>query len=146
MKIENEFIPYELALELKELGFVEPCLGYYTSTGYFNSKKELKWRKWQFSYNFQPITNKHLTWKDSKTENVQQVVTPLYQQAFRFFREVKLIECFIKSKYVQRENVGFYFGIDDYEKRDYYSNTYFSYEEAELKCLKKLIEIVKTKL
>ena len=27
--IEKEFIPYELALELKQLGFDEPCFGYY---------------------------------------------------------------------------------------------------------------------
>ena len=29
MKTEKEFIPYELALELKQLGFVEPCFAYY---------------------------------------------------------------------------------------------------------------------
>jgi hypothetical protein len=27
--MENEFIPYEQALALKELGFDEPCLAYY---------------------------------------------------------------------------------------------------------------------
>ena len=29
MNIENEFIPYEQALALKELGFDEPCFGIY---------------------------------------------------------------------------------------------------------------------
>jgi len=28
-ELEKEFIPYEQALALKELGFDEPCLGYY---------------------------------------------------------------------------------------------------------------------
>jgi hypothetical protein len=27
----KEFVPYELALKLKEIGFDEPCFGYYTS-------------------------------------------------------------------------------------------------------------------
>jgi hypothetical protein len=27
--IEQEFVPYEEAFALKELGFNEPCLGYY---------------------------------------------------------------------------------------------------------------------
>jgi hypothetical protein len=45
--------------------------------------------------------------------------------------------------YQQRENKGFYFGIDDYIKKDFYSSPYYSYEEAEHECLKKLIEIVK---
>ena len=29
-KMKKEFIPYKQALLLKELGFDEPCLGYYT--------------------------------------------------------------------------------------------------------------------
>lgn len=137
--MNKEFVTYEIALALKELGFDENCLSYYISECYYNSKKEKKYRKgilYHGHFNKKSLSD----FDDNKTI---QVIAPLYQQAFRFFREVKLIECFIKSKYVQRENVGFYFGIDDYEKRDYYSNTYFSYEEAELECLKKLIEIVK---
>ena len=27
--LEKEFVPYELALKLKQLGFDEPCFGYY---------------------------------------------------------------------------------------------------------------------
>lgn len=140
--MENQFIPYELSLKIKELGFDEPCLGYYTSTGYFNSKKELKWRKWQFSYNFQPITNKQLTWKYSKTENVQQVVAPLYQQALDWFREKGY------ENWVSHNEEGYQFvikwefvhtgGIEALSKIG-------TYEEAKLECLKKLIEIVKNK-
>ena len=59
----------------------------------------------------------------------------------RWFREKYKIECYIKSLYEQRENKGYYFGLDDYTNRDFYSKPYCSYEEAELECLKKLIEI-----
>jgi hypothetical protein len=31
--MEKEFIPYNLALELKDLGFDEPCFGYYEPNG-----------------------------------------------------------------------------------------------------------------
>jgi len=62
---------------------------------------------------------------------------PLYQQAFKFFRE----------KY------GLYSVIDGLEHRQYYkitqlnscSKEYDTYEEAELAALDKLIEIVKSK-
>ena len=39
--MKREFVPYEQALELKELGFDEPCLSFYDCKGtqqiYFNS-------------------------------------------------------------------------------------------------------------
>jgi len=44
--------------------------------------------------------------------------------------------------------IGFYFGIDtpnNFDFIDFYSKNYKTYEEAELECLKKLIEIVKNK-
>jgi hypothetical protein len=63
--MEKEFIPYEQALELKELGFDEPCLG---SWNFYT--KEL-------NYNGQPST--------FSSEDVIQL--PLYQQVFRWFRE-----------------------------------------------------------
>ena len=61
--MNKEFIPYEQALELKELGFDEPVLA-----RYFNDGKG-------FVYSNSP------TFKDSTT------AAPLYQQAFRWFRE-----------------------------------------------------------
>jgi hypothetical protein len=71
---------------------------------------------------------------------------PLYQQAFRWFREKHNIESYIKRGrkfktlidyqiHICNNDVLPYFGLDHYD----------TYEEAELACLKKLIEIVKTK-
>ena len=54
-----EFVPYELALELKQLGFDEPCFGVYaTKDGYVR--------------------------KSAYDENGD---APTYSQAFRWFRE-----------------------------------------------------------
>ena len=121
--MEKEFIPYTQALALKELGFDKIlCYGFYFGT------EDL----------VNVVTN-----IQHKTKN--KCLAPLYQQAFKWFRDKYQIECHIKSLYEQKENKGFYFGLDDYKSRDFYSKTYVSYEEAELECLKKLIEIVKNK-
>jgi hypothetical protein len=108
----KEFIPMTEALALKELGFDEPCIAMYNSNGFLFIGEELS---------------------IAETE----VLAPLYQQAFRWFRE----------KY------GLYSVIDGLEHRQYYkitqlnshSKEYDTYEEAEQACLDKLIEICKNK-
>jgi len=124
--MEKEFVPYGLALELKQLGFDEPCL-----VGYSTSTEKLE-------YYSRPLVT-----KDSFT-----VDAPTYSQAFRFFREK--YELFHSTNY-QDDNSGP--GGFDYEilnKRgksqgDDEVPEFGTYEEAELACLQKLIEIVKTK-
>ena len=65
--MEKEFLPYQEALDLKELGFNEKCAAHYLDV----DDLELKWRIYRnLSFN---------------TNNCVQA--PLYQQAFRFFRE-----------------------------------------------------------
>ena len=104
--MKKEFVPYELAVKLKALGFDEECLSYY-----FNK---------QLSFG-------------SKTAYGEVVEAPLYQQAFRWFRE----------KY----NLHFPIAVSDgfwfFER--WRIGVYKTYEEAELACLTKLIEIVETK-
>ena len=61
----KEFVPYELALELKQLGFDEPCFAIY-----YNPSKELF-----IGGTINPFT------KEIRT------LAPTYSQAFRWFRE-----------------------------------------------------------
>jgi hypothetical protein len=134
--MEKEFIPYKQALALKELGFEEPCLNYYSTPNHPS---------------LQPFILLGINPSDPLMSGqmykigVWNIEAPLYQQAFRWFRE----------KY------GLKIGIDvwanNYEKWWYciYSkkngewdillenNNIEFYEEAELECLKKLIEIAK---
>jgi len=65
--MKNEFIPYQQALELKELGFNEPCLG-------------------KFYYNHLEIGG---NWRndDFKEDPDIFISAPLYQQTFRWFKE-----------------------------------------------------------
>jgi hypothetical protein len=121
MKLK-EFISYEQALELKELGFDEPCLAFYNgkfleSTG----------------YDFDNDTSKDIG---------LCIVAPLYQQAFRWFREKYGIMYTVDNNIVGNTFHGSYTKINsDYESD--YTDDFTTYEEAELECLKKLIEIVK---
>lgn len=130
MNLEKEFVNYEIALELKELGFDEPCLAQYSDKslcqhGYGKVKQGNL-----LSYN---------------------CITPLYQQAFRWFREKYNLNHFIDNT---RNEGNYKYSIYKREKSESvfyykwnvqcYSNIdYEIYEEAELECLKKLIEIVK---
>ena len=111
-----EFVPYELALELKQLGFDEPCFGVYaTKDGYVR--------------------------KSAYDENGD---APTYSQAFRWFREKCLLE-----GVVEQANDFYWYKFSVYlygkEGKHKISNglEFKTYEEAELGCLRKLIEIVK---
>ena len=99
----KEFVPYNESLELKELGFDEECLSYY-----FNK---------QLSFG-------------SKTAYGEVVEAPLFQQAFRWFRE----------KYKLHYPIAVSDGVWFYDK--WSLGVYKTYEEAEQACLTKLIEIV----
>jgi hypothetical protein len=72
------------------------------------------------------------------------VKIPLYQQAFRWFREKynlkSWVEEYTKNKYIYEIRPH---KITDYKEGEIY--VYATYEEAELACLRKLIEIVKNK-
>ena len=127
--MEIEFIPYEQALALKELGFDEPCLGLWNIN---NGKHEVD------------IIG---VCKYSKEFKYREVIAPLYQQAFRWFREKHGHAGFIEL--IEPEYDGDYGYVIYYKLNhlsvDHWNKGFKTYEEAELACLKKLIEIVKTK-
>jgi hypothetical protein len=125
----KDFIPYEQALELKELRFDEPCLGYY------GENQKLIWKS-----GYAPWVNSERNLVDNHFASA-----PLYQQAFRWFRENCdwPIETWIQP-YLSinpRTYEGLYWRRGETESVGIYD----TYEEAELACLIKLIEIVKTK-
>ena len=121
--MNKEFIPYEQALALKELGFDELCIATYDEDEYFEFL--------DFEQSYYTIPSK-------------LIQAPLYQQAFRWFREKHNLKSWIQEHtsdtfiYEIRPHV-----LSDYKQGEIY--VYTNYEEAELECLKKLIEIVKNK-
>jgi hypothetical protein len=123
--MEKEFVPPEQALDLEKLGFNEPCFGYHNMV---NHSGEFKFdtRIWEYSDNY--------------------INAPLYQQAFRFFRE-KYGLWFRPDYYDESKEYNFQGSIHELGKYNVIADigNYKTPEEAELACLKKLIEIVKTK-
>jgi hypothetical protein len=144
--MEKEFIPYEQALALKELGFDEPCLacvgenneviirvGDYRS---FSNKKPEDSIERDFYKNIIKDFNSYVN---------DTASAPTFSQAFRWFREKYGYDLTIKkctpSEYKFEIEQLFVEG-NNYYFIDFSFNTY---EEAEVECLKKLIEIVKEK-
>lgn len=81
------------------------------------------------------------SWDFDITDKVN-VGLPLYQQTFRWFRDVHGLNGVIEGS----KKYGFEWCI--FPDIDYYMkppNNFNTYEDAELACLKKLIEIVKNK-
>lgn len=119
MKVE--FIPYKQALALKELGFDEPCFGRWL---YDDGKYIIQYFKPQLP---------EIQHRD--------VYAPLYQQIFRWFREKYSL--FSTITYLQEYKYCFDIGAIPECNYQGYGQNFNTYEEAEIACLNKLIEIVK---
>ena len=150
--MEKEFIPYEQALALKELGFDERCLlhiQYSSGTDVFTRKK-FKNSIWLGNGYDAEIDDKKIKYKFPKhsEQKYGTLEIPLYQQAFRWFREKYHIhgEPFYKGGLTKQTS---WYDYKIYSTIDWIDNNpkqqWKTYEEAELECLKKLIEIVKNK-
>lgn len=116
--MEKEFVPYDIALAMKELGFNGKTICYYTDDE----------KLWQMGIPLTPDNEPvYGLFTPNIGDNVRFVAAPLYQQAFRWFRE-KLKES----------------AIEPYDMVKHYSyNMKVSWEEAQEACLRKLIEIVR---
>jgi hypothetical protein len=123
--MEKEFVSYEIALKLKELGFDEPCLTYY----------------YELTSNLRTHIGVDIgnAWKYSENKKLGFTLAPLYQQAFRFFREKYRLEGAIyrlnfkwASQVFNIETSTYCFKHELFEK----------YEEAEIHILQKMIKII----
>lgn len=112
--MESLFCPYKQSLALKELRFEEPCMRGWDKNG----------KIW-----YHPDS-------DIVLDN------PTFSQAFRFFREKYGLH-YIICKNIQMDGYG-YREVNLIPYMEENENTIFkTYEEAEVECLIKLIEIAK---
>ena len=124
--MNKEFITYEQALALKELGFDEPCFGSYV--------KGNEYKDWTLYFEGGTFLAK---------DYPEFISVPLYQQAFRWFREnYNLVFNFISYSIVKPGEYHWSITWHDVAKA---SGIVKTYEEAESDCLDKLIEICKNK-
>jgi hypothetical protein len=113
--MDKEFVPYEQALALKELGFKEECSAHYLD----DDDLELKWKIYRnLSFN---------------TNNCLQA--PLYQQAFRWLLLLVNKDKHFTNKWTISYNEDYY--------SLFLGGCNMEVFKAELECLKKLIELSK---
>ncbi len=133
--MEKEFVPFELSLKLKLIGFDEPCLAVYRGGSLYGSGTSVN-RYYDDGH-----------WELEKNSNYggkiyQWVSAPTFSQVFRWFRDNygKL------SHIEQGDNPKNYYPVIDNGSHKYNTAMWFdTYEEAELACLVKLIEIAESK-
>jgi hypothetical protein len=120
--MNKDFVQYPEALELKGLGY--PQNGYFAWYAHDGLHYDSEYIEEDFTY--------------------ACCAAPTYSQAFRWFREKYNLEGIVQHA---EERLWYKFHIStylEYGKKNIHAGfEYASYEEAELACLKKLIEIVK---
>jgi pyruvate/2-oxoacid:ferredoxin oxidoreductase beta subunit len=127
--MNKEFAPYEPSLNLKELGFDEPCFAWYDGR-------------------YPSSINQNYCKNSEEWLNTIHCATPTFSQAFRWFREkhklyhtINMFGDWDKPQYsylVSGRTMNNPAHMWHFEDKD-------SHEEAELACLIKLIEIVNNK-
>jgi hypothetical protein len=115
--MENEFVPYGIALQMKELGYNERNIYHYANG----------------------VLQEGITY-NSDHRDYESISAPLYQQAFRWFREKYKLSGIIE---IGTQEYSFLIFDEEKDSREISSSMNGNYEEAELECLKKLIQIVK---
>ena len=139
--MEKEFLPYKEALELKELGFDEPCFG-------FHSK-------------IHGLMMVKTSGSSSLYKDAGECLAPTYSQAFRWFREKHNIHAEITWSPSYEYEPGKWSDaiyeitfVDVSYTKEWKAESpdmqrgegkQLTYEEAEFTCLDELIEIVETK-
>ena len=132
--MNKEFCNYTQSLALKELGFDEPCLAKHDLKHILLRVEECK--------------------SQENAQELDYILAPLYQQAFRWFREKHNLCGEVYT--VNMGAIDYTFQIRDLYSEDIkhdnfeaytggYAGTFLTYEEAEQACLGKLIEIVTNK-
>ena len=117
-KKKKQFIPYEMSVKLKELGFNEKCFDVYSdvkSVGMF---------------------------RNSPRDRTPKI---LWQQAFYFFIEKHDLYCAITSSTMMIDWTYYIFKSANSKPLENPILEGWTYEEARLACLEKLIEIVENK-
>ena len=130
--MDKEFVSYEQALALKELGFDEKCLSRYCAV--------TEWEELTGEILFQNI--------DCNLSERFLVKAPLKQQVFRWFREkYNMLACVYSNAsgflYEYHDAIGGTHRYDSGITGPNDGGTWDTYEEAENALIDKLIEIAK---
>lgn len=136
----EDFINYTEALALKELGFDGDCFAIWSGFDEKNFSVTDTIRLYSSGFRINGTQSSTFYINDF---NSRRVSAPTFSQAFKFFREKYELH-----SYIERLTSGaFIYKIDWFEEDIHNKIVWecksYSFEETELECLKKLIELVK---
>lgn len=135
--MNNEFVSYEIATALKQLGFDEECIAFYKENSHLKAIDQ----HWGMSISG---ISKKLGY-----EVEDLILAPTYSRVFRWFRENYKLDKKIGIVFnsdVKKYNFQIYKEKENVYPYDRNTSKYFDFfEEVELECLKKLIEIISAK-
>jgi hypothetical protein len=130
--MNEQFVPYEIALKLKEKGFDDKCIAYYTADTHqlslVHGYGELMFADYVYLGNV-----------------VKCVPCPLYQQVFQWFREKHGIVCTI---ILGQNPQNYYPEFSILKEHKTFSHKhdmkmwFDSYEKTELACINKMLELI----
>jgi hypothetical protein len=155
--MEKEIVPYELALRLKNLGFSELVNYFYSNGGILHPRvlssgyEPMDFEPSDFCENF----NTNVKYQVGNSYYFENVISaPTISQVFRWFRDKQDMCGYVRrgSKTMHEHLKKEGFAVRDYEwsiitTEGVYLNCRGmenTYEEAELACIEKLIEIVES--
>jgi hypothetical protein len=131
----EEIVPYEESLALSQIGFVQSC---------WHAYHDLTWPSKEDKHKLETFHNLTDYMGSHTHQYINPVLAPTYSQAFRWFRKQYNLHSNISS-WRSDNNLSFYHEFEIYSLTGSHSagDEYSTYEEAEIECLRKLIEIVK---
>lgn len=127
--LEKEFVVYPLAYRMKKLDFDKPCFGYFLSDGMFINEKISKQTGSAVSA---PTWQSAFDWFRKKYNLFSEIDLDSYKEPYLLKITIKQLDetnYFVTNSYYPNCING----------KDTFSNK--QYEEAELACLEKLLEI-----
>jgi hypothetical protein len=126
--MNDNFVPYIESLELRKIGFDEDCFGCYNPK--ISGASLLLYKSENFKNSEESIA----------------VTAPLWQQAFRWFREKHNLhgEIVYRDFNLKDNNKPYYVFIIN-KKYSPFKDSFETYDDAQLACLQELIQIIKNK-
>lgn len=155
--MEKQFVTYSIALKLKELGFDEPCLGFFTHLGEIRRYTNLVGDSIGCVNQFQNVKNSDISLGENWCSS------PLWQEVMDWFREKHDIHMSVNPLYNPKKFNTLMYSYDISYKENYYGglddnldawiglsddginyHICTSYEEAREQAILKAIELIRT--
>lgn len=159
--MEKQFVTYEIALKLKEIGFDEECFGYYTPIKdwmmkgkYSDGKLHFHGPNWAnndntmyFMYLQNSFGDRNCTTKNSRfTKAIYNIAVPLWQQAVNWFRSKNIFVSVNHTIGNMRQGISsltWHYTILEFKDGYTCSSEYKTYEETVENAILKAVELIK---